>query len=69
MPERCHGRGGYGVFHKLLITATLLKVSSALLQSLGQSLCGRSGLIVRGLLLDARLLLWKKSSRVPELHV
>ena len=33
---------------RLLIAATLLNVSSALLQSLGQSLCGRSGLIVRG---------------------
>ncbi|MDX6414979.1 MAG: hypothetical protein QOH23_2389, partial [Gaiellaceae bacterium] len=49
---------------------TVLIVSSALLQSLGQSLCGRSGLRVRRLFLNAGLLLlWKKSRRVPEVDV
>jgi hypothetical protein len=56
-------------FHKLLITATVLSGSSALLQALGQSLGGRSGLIVRALLLDAWLLLWKKPRLVPELDM
>ena len=57
-------------FSTVLVTARVLGLPCASLQSLEERLRSRSGLRAPGLLVGARRLrLWKKSSRIPEVHV
>ena len=60
----------FGVFHKLLVTATLVSVPRPFVQALEKSLRSRSWLGGRCLRVGAwLLLLWKKPRRVPEIDV
>jgi hypothetical protein len=57
-------------FPQLLVTARVLVLPCALLQSLEERVRSRSGLSTPGLLVGVRWLrLWKKLSRIPEVHV
>ena len=61
---------GYRLSDKLLVTARVLGLPCALLQSLDERVRSRSGLGPPSLLVGVRrLLLSKKLSRIPEVHV
>ena len=61
---------GYRLSDKLLVTARVLGLPCALLQSLDERVRSRSGLSPPSLLVGVRrLLLSKKLSRIPEVHV